>query len=106
MSLQRPRTAVERQTQHDRRSDIADGADAHAAAVQFRQRLRDRKPETGSLIPFGELALDLLERPPEPGQRILGNADAAVLDHDHDAVGKEPRPYADATTLGRELHRI
>jgi len=32
---------------------------------------------------LGELALDLLERPAELGERGMRNADAAVVDRDH-----------------------
>ena len=35
---------------------------------------------------LGKLAFDLLERPAELGQRVLGDADAGVGDGEHDAM--------------------
>ena len=39
---------------------------------------------------LGELALDLLERPAQPRERVLRNADAGIRDGDADAAAWPP----------------
>ena len=49
---------------------------------------------------LGELAFDLLERPPELGERVLGNADAGIRDGDADpAAARRPRANRDRGRL-------
>src|SRR5262249_45015358 len=55
-------------------------ADAHRALMKLGERFCDRQPQTRALMAFGELALDLLERPRKPRERIFGNADASIGD--------------------------
>ena len=55
--------------------------------MQAGQRAGDGQTEARSLIGLGELALDLFERLAEPAQRIRGNADPGVGDHEHDKLG-------------------
>ena len=55
---------------------------------------------------LGELAFDLLERPPELAQRVLRDADAVVLDGDGDVVAAHAPAHRDLAAVGRELHRI
>ena len=50
--------------------------------MQLDQRFGDRKPQSRSVMGLGELALHLLERPSEPRQRVLRDADAGVADID------------------------
>ncbi len=60
--------------------------------MQFDQGLGDGEAGARALMALGQLAFDLFERPAELGQRILGNADAAVGDAEHDTVAREARP--------------
>ena len=55
---------------------------------------------------LGELAFDLLERPAQARERVLGDADAGIGDRQHDAaVGGAPA-HGNAAAGGRELHRV
>ncbi len=96
----------QRQPHHHQRALAERRADAHAPAVQFDQRLGNRQPEAGALVALGELALDLLERPPEPRQRVLRDADAGIGDRQHDALVGRARAHRDAAAAGRELDRV
>src|ERR1700682_3668505 len=51
-------------------------ANSHRPAVQLGQRFGDGEAEARALMALGELALDLLERASELGERLLRNADA------------------------------
>ena len=68
--------------------------DVHLAAVQRDERARDGEAEAGALVAARERALHLLERAAELFQRRLRNADAGILDDQHDAVA--PAARADA----------
>src|SRR5438445_3398326 len=55
-------------------------ADAHRALMKLGEGFRDGEPQTRTLMALGELALDLLEGPPEPRGRIFGYAGASMGD--------------------------
>src|SRR5262249_58502714 len=74
--------------------------------VQLDERLRDRKPQARALMALGELALDWLERPAQPRERILWNADPGIRDRDADPAAGRPGANRDAAAFRRKLHRI
>ena len=80
------RAGVARQRDADHGAGAELRAQLHRAAVQIGQRPRDRQAQPGAVIGLGELALDLLERPAQPLQRMRGDADAGVGDHQHDGI--------------------
>ena len=55
---------------------------------------------------LGELTLDLLERPAQPRERVLGNADAGIRDGNADPPVRCACADRDATAFRGELHRI
>ena len=61
---------VARQRHADDGAGAELGAQPHRAAMQVGQRPCDGKPKPRAVIGLGELALDLLERPAEPRQRL------------------------------------
>src|SRR5690606_31927436 len=59
-----------------------------------------------TLMRFGDVAFDLLERAAEPGQGIRRDADAGVGDAEHYAVIGGAAPYRDLAAGWRELDRV
>jgi len=74
--------------------------------MQVGQRFRDGEAEARAMIALGQLAFDLLERPPEFRQRLRRDADAAVHDGEHHRAVQHAAAHGDLSAIGRELHRI
>ena len=55
---------------------------------------------------LGQLALDLLERPAKPGQRIFRDAYAAIGNGNANPFARRPGANGDAAPFGGELHCI
>ena len=64
------------------------------------------RPRPGSLVPFGQLAFHLLERPAQLVQRILRDADAVVLDGNGARRRARPPAHGHRAAVGREFHRV
>ncbi len=97
---------VARQRDADHGAGAELGAQLHRPAVQIGQRPRDRQPQPRAVIGLGQLALDLLERPAQPQQRMRRDADAGVGDHQHDGIAEHPAAHHHLAAIGRELDRI
>src|SRR6185437_9349377 len=74
--------------------------------MQFDERFRDCQSETGTLMYFGQLALDLLEGPAEAAQRFLCDSYARIGDREGYAFAGRPSAHRDATMCRREFDRI
>ena len=77
------------------------------------KRFCNRQPQTGALMALGQLALDLLERPAKPGQRVFRDAYAAIGDGNANPFARRParmvmRPPSGVnfTALERRLSAI
>jgi len=97
---------VDRQPQHHHCASPRSRADAYRAVVQLGERLRYCKSQSRALMTLGELTLDLLERPSQPRQRVLRNADAGIRDGDADPPARRACADRDATAFRGELYRI
>ena len=78
-----------RRTRHAR-ALAQPACDVHLAAVQRHQALHDRKPEPGAVMAAIIGAARLEERPADARQIVGADANAGVLDRDHD-VGRLDR---------------
>ena len=52
------------------------------------------------------LAFDLLERPAQPGQVVLGDTNAGIGDLEGHADARQEAAHRDASAFRRELHGI
>ena len=74
--------------------------------MQIGQRSCDGEAKARAVIGLGELALDLLERPAEPHQRLRRNSDAGVGDHQDDRILPPPAANDHPAVVGRELDGV
>ena len=74
--------------------------------MQLDQGAGDGEPEPAALMALGELVLHLLERPPQLGDVVLGDADAGILDGDFHVAARTRQMHVDAAAVAGELHGV
>ena len=74
--------------------------------MQLDQGAGDGEPESAALMALGELVLHLLERPPELGDVVLGDADAGILDGDFHVAARTRQMHVDAAAVAGEFHGV
>src|SRR5690554_6860516 len=74
----------ERQREAHLGADAFGAFDGERAAMQFHERTRQGEAEAGSLMRFGMLAFDLLERTADLGERAGRDTDAGIFHRKRD----------------------
>src|SRR4029077_13031576 len=80
--------------------------DRDVAAMQLDQTLDDREAEPGPVMAPVVGSARLEKRPADPGQVLLADADAIVLDHDRDHGALGGGADFDAAAAVGELDRV